>query len=117
MNSTATYLCVRINFVSQDNNNTFQIILATDGQISFVVYLYEDIRWEDVITVVGFNRGDGIKSFTVDVDFLQLPSLSNIDKPGVFLYRVDGNEVEDGPLSSKFLRRFKVHLTVLCPIA
>ncbi len=66
--------------------------MATDGRVSFIKLLYADIQWGSGAQI-GFNAGDGVRSFmvpealtdaTVDIDLM-----SNINVPGVFLYRVD----------------------------
>ena len=73
--------------------NTFQAVLATNGSITFALFLYHDIQWSRV-TIIGFNAGDGVKSFTVPESLtansvLNLDSTSNVDIPGMYIYRVD----------------------------
>jgi len=43
--------------------NTFQVVLSTDGEKSFVFFIYFDIQWG--MGGIGFNAGDGVRSFTV----------------------------------------------------
>ena len=60
--------------------------------MTFAVFLYSDIQWGQRAQL-GFNIGDGYSSFmlsealtelTLDVD-----ERSNVEKPGVFIYRID----------------------------
>ena len=80
--------------------NTFQAVVATDGSATYVMFLYEDIQWATVNTSIGFNAGDGIHGYNLNIsleleDLLDLESRSNVgpDYPGVFLFRVDQNAV------------------------
>ena len=73
--------------------NTFQAVLATDGTLTFVMFLYEDIQWS-TNTSIGFNAGDGANFFTVPESItedgvLNLDSTSNVNLSGVYIYRVD----------------------------
>ena len=78
--------------------NTFQAVVATDGSATYVMFLYQHIQWATRNTSIGFNAGDGIRGYNLDISFenlLDLESRSNIgpDYPGVFLFRVDQNAV------------------------
>ncbi|KAK7099686.1 alpha-tectorin-like [Littorina saxatilis] len=89
-------------------NNTMQIVVATDGVTSLVLLDYDAIVWTDgrsfypsVGTKVGFNKGD-TKSFYLhplskSENLTQLPSTSNINEAGLFLYRVDQDPVPPAP--------------------
>ncbi|XP_038045830.1 uncharacterized protein LOC119720271 isoform X3 [Patiria miniata] len=103
------------NAVGREITNTFQVVLVTDGSLSFAIYNYEDIRWTSGAYLggssstglggtpaqVGFNSGDGFKYCSlpesrtdaiVDVD-LQ----TNIGKRGRFLFRIDStSEISEG---------------------
>ena len=85
--------------------------MATDGTRTFVGFLYEDIQWTGGIaigfdginvnpaTTIGFNAGDGIRSFTLPEfltagSILNLESTSNVGIPGVYWFRVDRDQVE-----------------------
>ncbi|XP_064392927.1 uncharacterized protein LOC135340507 isoform X2 [Halichondria panicea] len=82
--------------------NTFQVVLMTNGQDSFACFLYEDIQWGPGAQI-GFNAGDGNRSFTVPGGLtgatLHMESLSNVGRPGLFVYQVDGDEI-GAPASS-----------------
>ena len=78
---------------SSSNRNTFQAILATDGETSTVSFVYGDIQWGEGAEI-GFNAGDGVgflsvpsarTSATVDIEFQ-----TNVNVTGLFIYRVDG---------------------------
>lgn len=73
--------------------NTFQVVLVTDGATSFVLYFYEDLQWGDGAQI-GFNAGDGerqlIVTETVSEATSNFDSSSNIEVPGIFTFRVDG---------------------------
>ncbi len=78
--------------------NTFQAVLATDGNQTFVAFLYEDIQWGSSDTTIGFNAGDQVRSFTLPEsgavdDVLNLESTSNVGIPGTYIFRVDGDEI------------------------
>ncbi len=77
-----------------NNTNTYQVVLMSDGQRSYVCLLYSRIQWGRRAQV-GFNAGDGTRSFTVPGGLtgatLYMESLSNVGRPGLFVYQVDGN--------------------------
>ena len=66
--------------------------MATDGDTSFVFLIYVDIQWGSSAQI-GFNAGDGVRSFTVPgaltSQTLNFETMSNIGVPGVFIYRVN----------------------------
>ena len=74
--------------------NTYQVVLMTDRETSYVCFLYEDIQWGEGAGI-GFNAGDGTnRSFTVPGALanktLNMANQSNVGRPGVFIYQVDG---------------------------
>lgn len=75
--------------------NTFQIVLVTDGQMSFVLFIYGEIQWG--FANVGFNAGDGTRFFMVPgaltADAISIETDSNVGLPGLYIYRVDLIEV------------------------
>ncbi len=83
--------------------NTFQVVLATDGNLSFVICLYAEVQWGSGAQI-GFNAGDGMNSFmtpaaltsaTVDVD-----GSSNVGETGIYAFRVDQEAIEEPPSAS-----------------
>ena len=65
-------------------------MIATDGQRTFVFFMYGDIEWG--FANIGFNAGGDIRSFMV-LGALTFNSVdiegSNVGKRGVYIYRVD----------------------------
>ena len=83
-------------FLLQDN--TLQVVIATDGQVSFVLYLYSNIEWG--VANIGFNAGDNRRSFmapgSLTSQTRNFESGSNVNIPGSYIYRVDQRLVFDG---------------------
>ncbi len=77
-------------------SNTYQVVLMTDGQRSYVCLLYSRIQWGPGAQI-GFNAGDGNRSFTVPGGLTgatrYMESLSNVGRPGLFVYQVDGEYI------------------------
>ena len=76
--------------------NTFQAVLATDGTMTYVMFLYEDIEWGSNQTTIGFNAGDRFQSITLPESLttegvLNLENTTNVGIPGVYIFRVDQN--------------------------
>ena len=73
-------------------------MIATNGQVSFVLYLYSNIEWG--VANIGFNAGDNMRSFMVPGALTSLTrnieNGSNVDIPGLYIYRVDQRLVFDG---------------------
>ena len=87
--------------------NTFQVVLITDGNCSFVTYLYADelIQWTtgDASGGVGgfggrhaqagFDAGDRMRHFTIPGSgmpaIVDIELTSNIRVPGQWTFRVD----------------------------
>ena len=66
-------------------------MLATNGEETYVLFLYRDMQWGDEDSIAGFNAGDGSRAFTLPGNVLTLESRSNVgpDFPGVWMFRVD----------------------------
>ena len=71
--------------------NTFQVVLSTDGEKSFIFFIYADIQWG--MGGIGFNAGDGVRSFTVPrsrtLSARVIEESSNVGVTGVYAFRVD----------------------------
>ena len=72
------------------------MVLVTDGDRSFVLFSYGDIQWSGGANI-GFNSGNNsymlpnsLTSAIKDVD-----TSSNIGVPGLYIYRVDQESVEE----------------------
>ena len=72
-------------------NNTFQVVLATNGSLSFVGFVYRDIQWGETVEI-GFNAGDGRGYYSplTLADVIGEVRESNVMIPGAYLYRTDG---------------------------
>ena len=77
--------------------------MVTDGQSSFVFFLYSNIEWG--VANIGFNAGDNMRSFMVPGALTSLTrnieNGSNVDIPGLYIYPVDRRLVFD-PSGEKF---------------
>ena len=78
--------------------NTYQSVLATDGNATYILFLYKDIQWVDNTSSAGLNAGDGVRGFNLleeiaIVSPLELPSASNVGIPGAYYFRVDLEDV------------------------
>ena len=96
--------CTVTFFLKFTQTNTFQVILATNGTRSFALFQYADIQWaladprtdtsssgDAVSSQAGFSAGDGMRYYVLNAsNALLLNSTSNINKPGVWIFRVDG---------------------------
>ncbi|XP_075908159.1 alpha-tectorin-like [Petromyzon marinus] len=92
--------------------NSFQLLLASNGNVSFVMFNYGDITWTtgtasggDALTGLGgkhaqagFNSGDEGRYFTLPgsrtFDIVHVQNTSNVNKPGRWIFRVDQLEVD-----------------------
>jgi len=65
--------------------------LATDGQLSFALFVYGDIEWGSAN--IGFNAGDGVRSFMVPGALTSrardIETTSNVNRTGLHIYHVD----------------------------
>ena len=84
--------------------NTFQCVLASDGQRSYALFLYADglIEWTTgsssvAHAQVGFNAGDGVRSARVASSgtpaIINISSTSNVNIDGMWIFEVDGEEI------------------------
>ena len=77
-------------------------MLVTDGQSSFVLFLYGEIQWGEAN--IGFNAGDGTRFFTLPgvltTATREVETQSNVGVPGIYIFQVDGPSVlsPDGKL-------------------
>ena len=82
--------------------NTFQAVLTTDGNATYVMFLYRDIQWGSSDTTVGFNAGDGVRGYKLPEanttgGVLNLEISSNVGIPGAFYFRVDQETIVTPP--------------------
>ncbi|ETE64501.1 Alpha-tectorin [Ophiophagus hannah] len=87
--------------------NTFQAVLATDGEISFIMLNYADIQWTtgtgndgDIFTGLGgipaqagFDSGDTENYYNIPGSrtdgILNIKKTTNVGEPGCWLFQVD----------------------------
>ena len=71
--------------------------MATDGQATFVFFIYSSIEWG--IANIGFNAGDGVRSFMVPgaltSQTMNIDMGSNVNISGLYIYRVDQNVISE----------------------
>lgn len=99
---------------SRQIRNTFQAILTTNGEHSFAIFYYNKIQWTTgtasngnvnglggTPAQVGFDAGDGENRDMLNVsctsNVLNIASMSNVGKPGVFVFQVDSTEIISAP--------------------
>uniref|UniRef100_A0AC34FYW3 Uncharacterized protein n=1 Tax=Panagrolaimus sp. ES5 TaxID=591445 RepID=A0AC34FYW3_9BILA len=99
---------------SRKIRNTFQAILTTNGVHSFAILYYNVIQWTTgtasngnanglggTPAQVGFDAGDGVNRAMLSVsctnNVLNIGSLSNVGKPGVFVFQIDSTEIVTPP--------------------
>jgi hypothetical protein len=88
--------------------NTFQCVMASDGQSLFVIFLYADIQWIkssfDPPAQVGFNAGDRVHHYVLPGSQTEavanLGSFSNVGIPGKWMFKVSGTTIESGGCSA-----------------
>ncbi len=102
-------MVARIDYLNEFlQTNTFQCILATDGIMSFAIFLYADglIQWHSSQATtgnpahVGINAGDGVNFVTHEYSFTaQVLTITTSRVPegvmmnGMLVYRIDGQSV------------------------
>ncbi|NXH38106.1 TECTA protein, partial [Dicaeum eximium] len=88
-------------------SNTFQAVLTTDSEKSYIILNYRDIQWTtgtvsdgDTATGLrgtpahaGFNSGDGTNFYNIPVSqtdaIINITTTSNVNVPGRWVFRVD----------------------------
>uniref|UniRef100_A0A7N6BGB5 Sushi, nidogen and EGF-like domains 1 n=1 Tax=Anabas testudineus TaxID=64144 RepID=A0A7N6BGB5_ANATE len=95
--------------------NTFQVVLITDGELSFTIFQYNNITWttgmhassggnlaglEGIAAQAGFNAGDGKRYFNIPgsrtADVVNVEETTNVGYPGRWVFRIDDANVELG---------------------
>ncbi|KAL8220174.1 UNVERIFIED_CONTAM: hypothetical protein K2H54_040018 [Gekko kuhli] len=111
----ATWDCVAYFGSVSKKTNTFQAILATDGQTSFIVMNYGDIQWTTgaasggdrrtgtggMPAQAGFNSGDDKNYFSIPgsrtPEIINITKTSNVNEPGRWAFQVDDFKVTGIP--------------------
>uniref|UniRef100_A0A8C6TT76 Sushi, nidogen and EGF-like domain-containing protein 1 n=1 Tax=Neogobius melanostomus TaxID=47308 RepID=A0A8C6TT76_9GOBI len=90
--------------------NTFQVVLITDGELSFTIFQYHNITWTTGMHATsggnraglgaGFNAGDGKRYFNIPgsrtEDIVSVEVTTNVGFPGRWVFRIDHANVEVG---------------------
>ncbi|XP_054644529.1 sushi, nidogen and EGF-like domain-containing protein 1 isoform X4 [Dunckerocampus dactyliophorus] len=95
--------------------NTFQVVLITDGELSFTIFQYNNITWTTgmhassggnpaglggIAAQAGFNAGDGKRYFNIPgsrtADVVNVEGTTNVGYPGRWVFRIDDANVEVG---------------------
>ena len=106
--------------------NTFQVVVAADQQMTFVFFIYGDIQWGGGANV-GFNAGDGTRSFMVQGALtnhtLNIDEGSNVGVRGVYIYRVDlysilgpNDSIGKKPVFSKYMLLINLNIILLITV-
>ena len=82
---------ILINYSFHVQDNTLQVVMATDGEKSFVFFTYTDIQWGE--GGVGFDAGDRRRGLNLPgsrtAATRRLEEFSNVGVEGVYAFRVD----------------------------
>ena len=87
-------------FIDIDSiSNLFQLALITNGSFSYAIYNHGKISWHDLENALaGHTAGDNVTVYQLpgssSSNILSLTNLSNVNKPGQWIFRVDS--VNDG---------------------
>ena len=102
-----TILALLYIYLFQDQTNTFQLVLATDGFSSFAIFLYleDGIQWTTAENSdgsngfggteaqVGYDAGDGVNFHSVNgsmtPSIIDIETTSNVNIPGMYIFRLD----------------------------
>ncbi|XP_071123955.1 protein mesh-like [Mytilus edulis] len=102
------------NYIGKQKRCTFQSVLVTNGRHSFTIFLYNKIEWTTgsasggssstglggTPAQVGFDAGDGFNFYAIEASrtasVINVTSMSNIDQPGKFIFRVDTTQITNG---------------------
>ena len=78
--------------------NTLQVVIATNGQITFALFIYSNIEWG--VANIGFNAGNGMRSFmapgALTSQTRNIVNGSNVGILGLYIYRVDTRFMFEG---------------------
>lgn len=105
--------------LQQENALSFHCILASDGQTSYVLMVYSSINWISTNSTlpiwVGFSAGDGLRYTSItdkfSISISNISSVSNVNRSGVWIFRVDGNSTVSG---GEYACCIHYHLLTIC---
>jgi hypothetical protein len=98
----ATWNNVGYNEMQNNRLNTFQCVVATDGDMTFAIFLYNQLEWSQgqnsAIARVGFYSGAENDPWKMPCSGTQniesLVNSSNIGENGMWLFRIDQDTIE-----------------------
>ena len=100
------YLLVQNFFYFFQQVNTFQLVLASNGTISFAAFLYRTIQWG--AGIAGFDAADNQRFFMLPGSLTtrtrDFPAEGNIHIPGAYMFRIDSRRISFPPRSKESLR-------------
>ncbi|KAK1796779.1 hypothetical protein P4O66_009793, partial [Electrophorus voltai] len=116
--------------------NTFQVVLITDGDLSFTIFQYHNITWTTgmhassggdaaglggIAAQAGFNAGDGRRYFNIPgsrtADVVEVETTTNVGYPGRWVFRIDDAQVQVGSCndSDVAITSFLLPTASVCP--
>ena len=60
--------------------------------LSFAIFIYEEIV-HSFFSVAGFDAGDGIRFFNIPGPILDIESTTNVNRPGIWMFRIDSDDL------------------------
>ena len=72
--------------------NTFQVVLASDWQLSFAIFIYDEITFGPR-AMAAFDAGDGNRFYSIPGPIRNIESTSNVNRPGVYVFRIDSDNI------------------------
>ena len=76
---------------------TFQCVLTTNGQDTFVFFLYADGLIQYYAWQIGIYGGDGLNYYTLPYsDRVNITRTSNVNRPGLWVFKVDDYNIIGG---------------------
>jgi len=92
-------------------NNTFQLVMATDGKLSFLVFNYGIISWPNsqftMNSFFGYNAGDNINYYSYPDSFTNnitnVERKSNVNIPGKWIFIVSSTNSSTTSITSTTL--------------
>ena len=73
--------------------NTFQVVIASDGERTFVRFSYGDIQWGRSMTLIGVSAGNGVNFITHPASLNS--SVTQLLENTTIIYRVDLSKFHD----------------------
>lgn len=78
---------------STNQTSTFQVSLASNGSLSFIIFSYSELVLSNKSVLFGYDSGDGFNFYLNNASFtssiLNLTSNSNVNQSGKYIFQVD----------------------------